>query len=108
MLDTCRSWPSTYSGHLVIVNTDLAIFNNVAKVLNATLCKHAFLFALRTACAGAVAQRPRAGVQHAHLRTHCTPKYHPGTQQHTNKAYLRTRYASSAKTWLERSSDLAA
>ena len=32
-----------YSGHLIIVNTDLAIFNNVAKVLNATLCKRAFL-----------------------------------------------------------------
>ena len=43
MLDTHRSWPSTYSGHLVIVNTDLAIFNNVAKVFNAALCKRAFL-----------------------------------------------------------------
>ena len=43
MLDTRWSWPSTYSGHLIIVNTDLAIFNNVAKVLNATLCKRAFL-----------------------------------------------------------------
>ena len=43
MLDTRRSWPSTYSGHLVIVNTDLAICNNVSKVLNATLCKRAFL-----------------------------------------------------------------
>ena len=43
MLDTGWSRPSTYSGHLIIVNTDLAIFNNVAKVLNATLCKHAFL-----------------------------------------------------------------
>ena len=43
MLNTCRSWPSTYSGQLIIVNTDLAIFNNVAKVLNATLCKRAFL-----------------------------------------------------------------
>ena len=43
MLDTGRSRPSTYSGHLIIVNTDLAIFNNVAKVLNATLCKCAFL-----------------------------------------------------------------
>ena len=43
MLDTCRSRPSTYSGHLIIVNTDLAIFNNVAKVFNATLCKRAFL-----------------------------------------------------------------
>ena len=43
MLDTCRSWPSTYSGHLVIINTDLAIFNNVAKVLNAMLCKRAFI-----------------------------------------------------------------
>ena len=43
MLDTCWSWPSTYSGHLIIVNMDLAIFNHVAKVLNATLCKHAFL-----------------------------------------------------------------
>ena len=32
-----------YSGHLIIVNTDLAIFNHVAKVLNVTLCKHAFL-----------------------------------------------------------------
>ena len=32
-----------YSGHLIIVNTYLAIFNNVAKVLNATLCKRAFL-----------------------------------------------------------------
>ena len=37
-------------------------------------------FALRTACAGAVAEIPRTGVKHAHLRTHCTPKYHPGTQ----------------------------
>ena len=26
-----------------MVNMDLAIFNNVAKVLNATLCKRAFL-----------------------------------------------------------------
>ena len=43
MLDTRRSWPSMYSGHLIIVNRDLAIFNNVAKVLNATLCKCAFL-----------------------------------------------------------------
>ena len=43
MLDTRRSWPSTYSGHLIIVNTDLAIFNNVTQVLNATLCKCAFL-----------------------------------------------------------------
>ena len=43
MLDTHRNRPSTYSGHLIIVNTDLAIFNNVAKVLNATLCKCAFL-----------------------------------------------------------------
>ena len=43
MLDTRWSWPSTYSGHLIIVNMDLAIFNNVAQVLNATLCKHAFL-----------------------------------------------------------------
>ena len=43
MLDTRRNWPNTHSGHLIIVNTDLAIFNNVAQVLNATLCKHAFL-----------------------------------------------------------------
>ena len=43
MLDTRRSWPSTYSSHLIIVNTNLAVFNNVAKVLNATLCKRAFL-----------------------------------------------------------------
>ena len=43
MLDTGRSRPSTYSGHLIIVNTDLAVFNNVAKVLNTTLCKRAFL-----------------------------------------------------------------
>ena len=43
MLDTCWSWPSTYSSHLIIVDTDLAIFNNMAKVLNATLCKRAFL-----------------------------------------------------------------
>ena len=43
MLDTCRSWPSMYSGHLIIVDMDLAIFNNVAKVLNAMLCKCAFL-----------------------------------------------------------------
>ena len=43
MLDTRRSWPSTYSSHLVIVNMNLAIFNNVAKVLNAALCKRAFL-----------------------------------------------------------------
>ena len=65
-------------------------------------------YAWRTACAGAVAQRPRAGVQHACLRTHCTLKYHPDTQQHTNKAYPRTHYASSNETWLERSPDLAA
>ena len=32
-----------YSGHIIIVNMDLPIFNNVAKVLNATLCKCAFL-----------------------------------------------------------------
>ena len=43
MLDTRWSQPSTFSGHLIIVNMDLAIFNNVAKVLNATLCKRAFL-----------------------------------------------------------------
>ena len=43
MLDTRQSWPSTYSGHLIIANTDLAVFNNVAKVLNATLCKRAFI-----------------------------------------------------------------
>ena len=43
MLDTRRSWPSTYSGQLIIINMYLAIFNNVAQVLNATLCKRAFL-----------------------------------------------------------------
>ena len=43
MLATRWSWPSTYSGHLITVNTDLAIFNNVAKVLDATLRKRAFL-----------------------------------------------------------------
>ena len=43
MLDTGRSRPSTYSGHLIIVNTDLAIFDNVAQVLNTTLCKRALL-----------------------------------------------------------------
>ena len=43
MLDTRWSWPSTYSGHLIIVNMNLAVFNNVAKVLDATLCKYAFL-----------------------------------------------------------------
>ena len=43
MLDTRSSWPSTYSCHLIIINTYLAVFNNVAKVLNATLCRHAFL-----------------------------------------------------------------
>ena len=43
MLDTGRSRPSTYSGYLIIVNMDLAIFNNMAKVLNAMLCKRAFL-----------------------------------------------------------------
>ena len=32
-----------YSGHLIIVNMDLAIFNNVAQVLIATLGKRAFL-----------------------------------------------------------------
>ena len=42
MLDTRQSWPSTYSGHLIIVNMNLAVFNNVAKVNNATLCKRAF------------------------------------------------------------------
>ena len=43
MLDIRQSRLSTYSGHLIIVNMDLAIFNNVAKVLDATLCKCAFL-----------------------------------------------------------------
>ena len=43
MLDTRQSWPSAYSGHFIIVYMDLAIFNNVAKVLNATLCKRAFI-----------------------------------------------------------------
>ena len=43
MLDTRRSWPSTYSSHLIIINTYLAIFNNVAKVINAALGKRAFL-----------------------------------------------------------------
>ena len=43
MLDTYWSWPSAYSSHLIIVNMNLAVFNNVAKVLNATLCKRAFL-----------------------------------------------------------------
>ena len=32
-----------YSDHLIIVNMNLAIFNNVSKVVYATLCKHAFL-----------------------------------------------------------------
>ena len=54
MLDTGRSRPSTYSGHLIIVNTDLAIFNNVAQVLNATLCKRAFL----TLCVQLVLAQP--------------------------------------------------
>ena len=44
MLDTCWSWPSTYSSHLIIVNINLAVFNNVAKVIHATLCKCAFLW----------------------------------------------------------------
>ena len=96
-----------YNGHLIIVNTNLAIFNNVAKALYTTRCKCAF-FALHTACAGAVAQRLRTGTQQAHSPTHCTPKYHTGTQQHTNKAYLRTHYASSIETWPEHLSDLAA
>ena len=43
MLDKCQSWPSAYIGHLIIVNTNLAVFNNVAKMLNATFCKRAFL-----------------------------------------------------------------
>ena len=43
MLDTHQSWPSTYSSHLIIVNTNLAVFNYVAKVVNATLCKHAYI-----------------------------------------------------------------
>ena len=43
MLDTRQSWPSMYSGHLIIINTNLAVFNNMAKVINATLCKRAFL-----------------------------------------------------------------
>ena len=43
MLDIRWSWLSMYSGHLIIINTNLVIFNNVAKVLNSTLCKHAFL-----------------------------------------------------------------
>ena len=43
-----------YSSHLIIVNTDLAIFNNVAKVLNATLCKRAFL----TLCVQLVLAQP--------------------------------------------------
>ena len=43
MLDTRRSRPSTYSSHLIIINTNLAIFNNVAKELYAMLCKRAFL-----------------------------------------------------------------
>ena len=54
MLDTGRSRPSTHSGHLIIVNTDLAIFNNVAQVLNATLCKRAFL----TLCVQLVLAQP--------------------------------------------------
>ena len=43
MLDTHWSWPSMYSGHHIIINMNLAIFNNVSKVVYATLCKHAFL-----------------------------------------------------------------
>ena len=43
MLDTRRSRPSTYSSHFVVVDTHLAILNNVAQVLDATLCKRAFL-----------------------------------------------------------------
>ena len=54
MLDTRQSWPSTYSGHLIIVNTDLAIFDNVAQVLNATLCKRVFL----TLCVQLVLAQP--------------------------------------------------
>ena len=43
MLDTCQSWPRTYSGHLIIIHPNLPIFNNVAKVLYAMLYKRAFL-----------------------------------------------------------------
>ena len=43
MLDTCWSWPRTYSGHLVIVHPNLPILNNMAKVLYTVLCKGAFL-----------------------------------------------------------------
>ena len=32
-----------YSSHLIIVHTNLPIFNNVTKVPYAALCKHAFL-----------------------------------------------------------------
>ena len=104
MLETRWSWPSTYSGHLIIVNMNLAIFNNVAKVLYAM--QTCISFALHTACVGTVAQRLCAGVQHAQLQTYCTTKYHSGTQQHTSKAYPRTCYASSIGMWPERSSDL--
>ena len=43
MLNTRRRWPSANSRHFVIVHPNLPIFNNVAQVLNATLCKRAFL-----------------------------------------------------------------
>ena len=43
MLNTHRSWPSTYSSHFIIINPNLAIFNNVAKGLYAMLCKCTFI-----------------------------------------------------------------
>ena len=76
-----------------------------------TLC---FVMQMRTsyvqhiACASTVAQRPHTGAQHAHLWTHCTPIYHQGTQQHTDRTYPRTHCASSIKTWLEHFSGLEA
>ena len=65
-------------------------------------------FILHTTCTITVAQRSHASAQHAHLWTHYTLKYHPGTQQHTNKAYLKTHYAASVRMWPEHLSDLAA
>ena len=40
MLDT--HW-SMHSGQLIIIHPNLSILNNMAKVLYASLCKHAFI-----------------------------------------------------------------
>ena len=96
-----------YSGHLVIVYQNLPIFNNLTKVLYATLCKHAFL----TICIQLVlAQLLEDHAQVLNMLT-CGLTIHQNIiQLYSNilRVYLRTHYASSIGMWPEHLSDLVA